>query len=57
MEEYLNKQCKIHVRRDDKNLFYLGVVLKVTDDHVTFLDKFENVFTYRVGDVESVRTY
>ncbi len=54
MKEYEGKKVKLTVEREGKELFYCANVLKVTDTHISFLDKFGIRYTFRISDVVQI---
>jgi hypothetical protein len=55
MKEMIGKSCLIEISRNGKALFYKAKeVLDVTDTHITFLDKYNNQYTYRLMDVAEI---
>ena len=55
MKGLIGKSCKIEVDRNGKSLFYtISEVLDVTDTHITFLDRYNNQYTYRLQDVVEI---
>jgi len=55
MEQYLNKSCKILILINGKCLFYnVKSVTNVSDTHISFLDKYNNSYTYKKEDVKEV---
>jgi hypothetical protein len=52
MKEMVGKSCLIEISRNGKSLYYRAKeVVDVTDTHITFLDKYNNQYTYRLMDV------
>ena len=57
MKEYIGKKCNILVILNGKYLFYnVKKVLDVTEDHISFIDKFNNNYTYKKGDIAEINT-
>ena len=55
MKEMVGKSCLIEISRAEKTLFYkVREVLEVSDTHITFLDKYNNQYTYRLVDVVEI---
>lgn len=59
MKEWINGTCKISVKGDDgKMLYFLAKqVTSVTDSHITFLDKYNDTYTFNVSRVEEIQQY
>lgn len=55
MQDFGQKQVKIQVRRNNNDLFYTGIIDEITQTHITFTDKFNKQYMYRVEDVIQVR--
>lgn len=52
MKDFLGKSAYIVVIRNDKELnFTAKEVTSVSDTHITFLDKFNEVHTFRITDI------
>jgi hypothetical protein len=54
MKEWINKKVIIVVERNSVELTYTAIVTEVTDMHISFTDKFNNQFTYKISDVSSI---
>jgi hypothetical protein len=55
MKEMVGKSCLIEINRDGRALFYKArEILDITDTHITFLDKYNNQYTYRLIDVVEI---
>jgi predicted transcriptional regulator len=50
----LKQQCKIHIKREGKDLFYTGMINKITDTHIHFTDKFGSSYIYKMVDVVQI---
>ncbi len=53
MKEYLGKSCKLHISpKKDINLYYtVKEVTAISENHITFIDKYNKVYTFRLKDV------
>lgn len=51
MKKYLGNICKIHINRNEQDLFYTAKVIDINDTHITFIDRYNSVFSYRFDDV------
>lgn len=53
MKEYIGKPCKLHISpKKDIDLYYtVKKVTSISDKHITFIDKYKKVYTFRIGDV------
>ena len=51
MKEYIGKNCKIHVNINDNDLFYTAHILDVSDNHISFSDKFNQNFVVRISNI------
>jgi len=53
MQQYLNHPCRLHILFEGKNLFYHAKkVTEVTENHITFIDRFNNTYTFRLADIK-----
>lgn len=55
MKEYINKKCKLHILINHKDLFYTAIITNVTENHLSFTDKFNENYTFRLQDVIEIR--
>jgi len=46
MEKYLNKTVKIIVFIGNEYLFYTGIVTEVNQTHISFLDRWGDLYTF-----------
>ena len=51
MKEYLGRNCKIHLNRNGKDLFYTATIDEITRLHLTFTDVFKKTYTFRISDL------
>ncbi len=52
MKNYIGKPCKLHININDADLFFSAKeVLNVTEEHITFRDKFNKVYTFQCKNV------
>ena len=55
MKEYIGKACNILIILKGRYLFYnVKKVLDVTENHISFIDKFGNNYTYRKENVNEI---
>lgn len=54
MKQYIGQDCRIHLQRGGKDLHFTAHVTDVTDSHITFIDKFGEIFTFRISEVIEV---
>lgn len=55
MRELLGKSCKLTLRVNNKLLFYtVQEVTSVTDTHINFKDKYNELYMYRIEDIVEV---
>lgn len=54
MQEYIGERVKLHIDRDGHDLFYSAKILNITDTHISFLDKFNKKYCYRLTDVVEI---
>jgi len=55
MKQYMNKKCKMHILRGGRDLYYEATVTTVSDTHISFIDKFDIPYTFRIDDVIEIR--
>lgn len=56
MQDLIGKSCKLQVELNGKELFFTAKrVLHVSDTHITFLDKFGQVCSFRLQDLAKVQ--
>ncbi|PIN78324.1 hypothetical protein COV14_04140 [Candidatus Woesearchaeota archaeon CG10_big_fil_rev_8_21_14_0_10_33_12] len=55
MKEYTNKQCKLHINIGGKDLFFNAIITDVSDTHISFTDKYNDKFSFRIIDVVEIR--
>lgn len=51
MKQHLGLPVKLHLEVDNKNLFYTGIITEITDEHISFKDKFGKPYTFRISSV------
>ena len=54
MQEWLNKKVVIEINANSKRLVYIATITNVTDTHITFTDKFNKEYTFRIVDVVQI---
>ena len=59
MKEWVNGSCKISILGSDGKLLFFSVkqVMSVTDTHITFIDKFNNIYTFHKRHIEEIQPY
>ena len=56
MKEFLGKSVFINANIEGRNLFYTAKeVTSVSDTHITFIDKFNNVVSLRISDIVEIK--
>ena len=50
MKEHLNRKCNIEID-SRKSLFYTGTITSIDEKTITFIDKYNNVYTYPKGKI------
>lgn len=52
MQELVGHSAKLEFNRDGKRLFFSAkTISSITDTHITFVDKFNDVYTFRLIDL------
>lgn len=55
MKHLKGKRCKLIINSDNRKLFYtVSEVIDVSDIHITFKDKFNKPFIFRIEDIVEV---
>ena len=55
MKEFKGKSCKIQIEQNGRRLFYNAkLVTSISDSHITFIDRYNDAFCYRVKDVVEI---
>jgi len=57
MREFLNKKVLIHFFVDGNNKYFTGIITEITDTHISFIDKFNDPYTYRVADIVEIKLF
>lgn len=55
MKEWIGQSCLLFLQRSDSKFFTVKRVLSVSDTHITFIDKFNNVYTERLDHVLEIK--
>lgn len=56
MIEWIGKSANITIKKDDKNLFFTAkMILSIDSEHITFLDKFNQPYTFHKSLVEEIQ--
>lgn len=56
MKEYIGKNCKIVINKEGKKYFYIANITDLTEQHITFIDKFGDIYTYEIEDIKRIKT-
>ena len=57
MKEHIGTRCRIVIEQEDKDVLYFsGKVTEVTQYHISFIDKFDIPYTFRIADVQQIKT-
>jgi len=54
MKRFENKTCRINIKINNKNLFYLGLITQVTEDHIMFIDKKGQEYCFKKKYIEEM---
>ena len=46
MKDLIGEKAKLHIVKNGQDLFYTAVVVDVTDQHITFVDKYNNKYVF-----------
>ena len=56
MKQLINRSCRLTISLNSNILHYtVKDVLEVTDTHITFIDKFDEKYSYRLQDVIQIQ--
>jgi len=55
MKQYIGKICKLHIVVKERDLFYTAKITNVNDTHISFIDKFDENYTFRTTDIVEIR--
>lgn len=55
MQQMIGKRVKMHFKVDKKDLFYSGVIQDITDTHIFFKDKYDELLAFRICDLVELR--
>jgi len=53
MKEHLNHKCRIEIEVKT-SLFYSGIITSVDQNTITFIDKFNNTYTYNRDQIKEI---
>ena len=56
MKRYKDKKVKLIVKVQGQLLNYTAKVLEVSEQHITFYDKFGKVYSYLLKDIVEIQT-
>ena len=56
MEQYIGKICKIRVLLGNTHLFFTARVVEVSDLHISFIDKYEENYTFLKSQIGEIST-
>lgn len=51
MKDYIDKICKLQIKCNERVFFYTAKICSVNDTHISFIDKFGLLGTYKISDV------
>ena len=54
MKEYLGQTCKILIQLNDKELFYYAKIISINQTHISFLDKYGKLYTYKKDLIKEI---
>lgn len=55
MKRFIGKTIRLVIERDRNKLFFLAHIIKVTEHHIYFRDKFDDLYIFRIKDVLEVK--
>lgn len=55
MKEFLNKKVYLEIMANNEKLFFNGIVNSITDQHISFTDKFGANFMFRLSNVIQIK--
>jgi hypothetical protein len=55
MQHYIGSRARIHINREGKHLFYTAKVIDVNDSLISFVDKFNNNYSFKISDIEEIK--
>ena len=56
MENYVGMMVKLRIFNNGKFLIFTGEVLSVSDLHITFIDKFDDTYSFLKSEVFEIST-
>lgn len=55
MEQYIGKECKIMISiKEGIHLIYIARVKSITNNHLSFLDKFNKEYTFKIDHIMEI---
>lgn len=54
MKHYIGKQVKLHLNVDGKYLFFNAHVIDVNENLISFKDRFDKFYSFRVQDIKEI---
>jgi len=55
MKQYLNKTVKLEIEiKGKKPLFYTATITAITETHISFIDRYNKPYTYRIKDIVEI---
>jgi len=55
MRQFLNRRVRLTIAVGDIKLYYTAVVTAVTDEHITFIDRNNEVFCFAIKLIEEAQ--
>ena len=55
MKRYIGKKVKLHFLVHNTDFYYSAIILDVTQEHITFKDKYGEIYTYRLKDLVTIK--
>jgi len=54
MKHLIGKECKLHIKKDGEDLYYSAYILDVNDYLISFQDKYGEVFSFPIKDIDEI---
>lgn len=55
MRQFLNRRVKLTININGRKLYYTALVTAVTDEHITFIDKYGAEFCFMIKLIEEAQ--
>lgn len=55
MGEFINQRVKLHIRKNGANLYFTATITHVSPTHISFLDRYNEPYTFKKAYVEQVQ--